>query len=90
MNTNTDEFNFHEALGRIGPFSVTDTLATVAAGYGIAKYNDWDVRKTILMTWVTGEVIHWWTGVDTPITRRLEDDNNLEKILLVAGSFLII
>jgi hypothetical protein len=87
--TPEDEVNFHNALGHIGPFAVTDTLATAAFGYGLAKWKGWNVRKTVIMTFITGEIVHWWLGIDTPISTRLSEDNNIEKIALVSGSFLL-
>lgn len=73
QDSQEEGFNFHESLGRIGPFSVADTLSTAVGGYFLAKVTGWDTTKTIVGLFVVGEAVHYAVGVDTPITKFLKE-----------------
>lgn len=65
--------NFHDILGRIGPFAVIDVVLTFVGGYALAFYMSWRILPTIIAAFVVGELVHLFFNIDTPFTRLLPD-----------------
>jgi hypothetical protein len=55
----------------VGGIAIFDTVATIGGGYLIAKRMEWDPAKTILGLFVFGEIVHWYVGVETTVTKSL-------------------
>lgn len=68
---------FHDSLGRVGGYSVIDTVLTVAVA-GFISQKVPALKKhtgaTILGAFVLGEIGHLALGIDTPITKVIKNE----------------
>ena len=60
----------HNALGRVGGFAVVDIVGTVLIAYALSRHFRAPVAPTIVAAFVTGEIVHWAIGVNTPLLRQ--------------------
>lgn len=53
---------------RIFGLALFDTVGTAIGAYYLAKYNDWPLGRTMVGTFVIGELVHLAFGIKTPVT----------------------
>ena len=63
------ELREHKICG----ISIIDTAGTIVIGYSLAKLLDTDPLTTILLTFVAGEAVHLYLGVETPVTKFIKN-----------------
>lgn len=65
MNIN----ELRDKFGRIGGISIFDTVGTLIGAYLISSYYNYDLKKTVIISFISGEIVHLFLNIETPITK---------------------
>lgn len=76
INTFSKDFEDLRKQYRIFNISAIDLVPTILIAYGVSKKFNLDPTKTIITTLIGAELIHLWFNINTPLTKKINDDND--------------
>jgi hypothetical protein len=65
----SEEKDFHDLMGRIGPLAVIDVVGTALIAFVGARFLGWNPWRTVAYAFVLGEAVHLALNLETPVTR---------------------